>query len=186
MAVPGNSNAGKVALAGGAVALITAAILASRKSVSAQGGGTVPTTVVTLDDNTMDLLIAIANATGQSVTDLQNILTALSNSPSNQGYPQNADTIDNGQVSLSLVGVSLPSLVIPDNFAIVIKAFVGNPIGSYVLVSGSKAGSSGLSTSYPLSPGETIAYKVKNASSIYVAATIIPAFINFTVEQRSS
>jgi hypothetical protein len=162
-----------------------AAFLKSQSKGSSSGSGQ-----LMLPPELLDMLSSWAQITSDIDGQASQILSAIQGltlgGPTVLGYPANADVIDSGQVTLGLNGVALPSIVIPDNFAIVIKAFVANPAGSYVLVSGSKSGASGLSTSYPLSPGEAIAYKVKNASNIYVATTILPAWANFTVEQRSS
>jgi hypothetical protein len=103
-------------------------------------------------------------------------------------YPSNADRVSGGRLQLTgvLQAVKLPDLSIPDGFALVIKSHPTNPIGSFILVASSKTDATNQDTSWPLIPGESIAYKIKNASSIYVAATVAPAYVSWTVEQRSS
>jgi hypothetical protein len=141
----------------------------------------------------MDLLSAWAQTTDDISTVVAQILAALPTLGGGtipvtvQGFPINADQVESGQMSVSTtLPTSLPNLLIPDDFAINVKAFAGNPAGSYILVSGSKSGASGLATAYPLALNDSISYRVKNASSIWVMATIGPAYINWTVEQRSS
>jgi hypothetical protein len=143
----------------------------------------------------MDLLSAWAQSTDDINSAVAQILAALPNLGGGggtipvtvQGYPANADQVDSGQMTVSItLPASLPNLLIPDDFAIVVKAFASNPAGSYILCAGSKSGASGLATAYPLSPNDSISYRVKNASSIWVMATAGPAWVNWTVEQRSS
>ena len=181
-----NDNNRNVALAGvgGAAvgAAITYAIAQAQKASTPGGNGK----TVILDPATEALLTAIAQANGQIVTDIESILAALSG-VTIIGYPLNCDTIATGRILLSATApVNFPYLAIPDAFGLVVKAFPGNPPGSYVLVANSKSGASGLDTSYPLLPNEAIIYKVKNAQCIWAMATIVPAWLSFTVEQRSS
>lgn len=165
-----------------------AAYLKASSNANASGGQLV------IPSSLMDLLSAWAQSTDDINSAVAQILAALPNLGGGgtipvtvQGYPANADVVESGQMVVSTtLPASLPNLLIPDDFAFVVKAFAGNPAGSYILVSGSKSGASGLATAYPLAPNDSISYRVKNAQSIWVMATLGPAYINWTVEQRSS
>ena len=163
-----------------------AAFIKSQSKGSSSGSGQ-----LMLPPELLDMLSSWAQITSDIDGQASQILSAIQGltlgGPTVLGYPANADVVESGQMVVSTtLPASLPNLLIPDDFAFVVMAFAGIPAGSYILVSGSKSGASGLATAYPLAPNDSISYRVKNAQNIWVMATLGPAYINWTVEQRSS
>ena len=78
----------------------------------------------------------------------------------------------------------LPNIKVPDMRQIQIMSNPGNAIGSVVLVDGLYVNQH----SYPLAPGQTIGYAVKNANVIFVGVVgaallaFLPLIVNYTVE----
>jgi hypothetical protein len=75
-------------------------------------------------------------------------------------------------------------LAIPDMRMIQVMSNPANPIGSIVLVDGNSVNQN----SYPLAPGQTIGFNVKNSSAIWVGVTgaallvFLPLIVNYIVE----
>jgi hypothetical protein len=101
-------------------------------------------------------------------------------------YPLNADYPQSGRIQLVAARspTNLPSLTIPDGFEIAIKSWPANPAGGYINVGKSRADVLNQDESWPLIPNESITYRIKNASEIWVSATAGPAWVCWTVEQR--
>ena len=77
----------------------------------------------------------------------------------------------------------LPAQKIPDGVAVVVKSNPGNPTGSQILLDGKPI----TPTSFPLLPGDSIPYKEKDCSAIYVGVLTFPPgvtsmIVNYTVE----
>ncbi len=77
----------------------------------------------------------------------------------------------------------LPSFIIPDGMALVIKANPAN--GGVVSVAPNSADVINPNQSYPLLPNEPIGYYVKDSKSIWVSSTVAGDSVVCTVEQRS-
>lgn len=165
------------------VAAVEGAILLSRKTAQAA-----PITVVSLAKEVMDLLVAIALGVGGILEKLQEILDAIKGTaPGAGGYPDNANGITSTFVPCPFPqpqSFPLPSIAIPKGMHLDILA--RNPTGinaGIIWVSGTSMGAGGQMQARPLLPNATIAYKVKNANSIYIGATIANEGVYITVEQ---
>ncbi len=101
-------------------------------------------------------------------------------------YAANADYPLSGRIvfTAALTPVQLPDINIPDGFEIAIKSWPANPLGGYILVAKSASDGRNIDSAWPLIANESITYRIKNAREIFVAATAVPAWVNWTVEQR--
>ena len=103
------------------------------------------------------------------------------------GYPiPNALTVRSITLTFNLINfaIPLPSLTVPDDMQIVVKAGPGNPIGSFVRVADSQQNATDPVHSYPLVPNEFRALRIKNATNIWVSVTALPATVIVSAEQR--
>ena len=101
-------------------------------------------------------------------------------------YPPNADYPLCGRIQLVAARspMNLPNVAIPDGFEIAIKSWPANPVGAYINVGKSRADVLNQNESWPLIPNESITYKIKNASEIWVASTAATTWVCWTVEQK--
>lgn len=135
----------------------------------------------------LDLLRAMGATMLDTQAQLSEILAALRQMSLNvQGYPPNADFALSGRVSLTvaLTPDRLPQILIPEGFQILVKSWPFNPAAGLILTSKSSGEAKNLDAAWPLIPNESIPYAIKNAQEIWVAATVVPAWVNWTVEQR--
>jgi hypothetical protein len=136
----------------------------------------------TLPPELMELLIAEA-------ADVNSILQwIMTHQTSGQGYPPNCDYPYTGKYDFpaAFVAQRLPWVEIPDDFALVIKAYPTNPAGSLVLVGRTASDALSINSGWPLVPNESIAYRIKQAEDLWVASTVgaIPNAVIWTVELR--
>lgn len=176
------SNTAKAGVVIGTTAAIAAAIalLQGRKARAAEPGQ-----IVGLDEATMKLLIAIAEAAGSTedeVKNLANLITRLSIQV--QGYPPNTETLIATRVLIAAVNTpyQLPDIAVPDDMSLQIKGWPTN--AGIIRVGNSRATCINPNQSWPLLANEAIGYRVKNASAIYVSGTVAGDFAALTVEQR--
>ena len=181
-----DNNNGKVILAGGTGVVLGSimTLIANAQAVKASGGSGGNTTFG-LDQATEDLLTAIAQASAQTLSDLEAIVAALTNnSITVQGYAKNAPSITAGNLPVGATAINLPNILVPDDFCIVVRSHPLNTSGSFLYVAESKGNAQNPGTSWPLSPNEWVAYKVQNASVIWVSATANAQTVCWTVEQK--
>jgi hypothetical protein len=76
----------------------------------------------------------------------------------------------------------LEHLYPPEGMSLVIKSHPINAIGTIVLVATNQAEAVSLNA-WPLIPGETVSYQMKDAYSVWVSANVAGAIVVFTVEQ---
>jgi hypothetical protein len=97
----------------------------------------------------------------------------------------NADSASIVGMTIPVVNTSfrLPNITIPDNFALLIKAWPTNVLGALIYVGYTSWFD--LDTIYPLIRNEPIAYKVKNANILYVSTNVAGSRLVITTEQIS-
>ena len=83
-------------------------------------------------------------------------------------------------VSSAGTAVRLPSVEIPPDFAVVIKALNTNQ--GIIYIGNSKAAAENTFTSFPLMAGQGISYKVDNVNRIWVSSDISDDGVAWTVE----
>lgn len=170
---------------GAATAAATAAaiaLLSRRKATEAPPTGQ----VVSLDEITMELLVALAQEVGASREELEQILRALQGlSISVQGFPPNADTIRSARTRIDALNTSyqLPYLEVPDGMQLAIVAWPAN-LG-LIYVGGNAGEALNVETIVPLLAGSVAHYYVKNASNLYVSGTAVGDTVVVSAEQRA-
>jgi hypothetical protein len=178
----GEKNAGKAGVVLGGAALVTAAIalIKERTAFAAEG-------VVTLDEATMDLLIAMAQ-TGADVEELvARIIGSIEGGETTiqvQGYPPNAESIATTRVLIGAIDTAygLPDIVVPDDMNLQLKGWPTN--AGIIYVGYSRATVIDLNQVWPLLANEAIGYRVKNAKGIFISGTVPGDWLALTVEQR--
>ena len=189
-------NAGKAGVVMSGVALAAAAIaLARSKTVLAAPS---ENGLVTFDEATMELLVAIA----QTSADISQLLTqalalgGVSDQPGQinlqvAGYPPNTESMTATRVQIVALGrhYQLPDIAVPDGFTLQLKGWPAN-LGT-IYVGNSQGTVTNINQVWALIPNEAIGYGVKNARALYVAgiappggASIVGDWVAITVEQR--
>lgn len=189
----GKGNAGKAGIVLGGGALVAAAIALAVKRAAAQGAPV--SGVLTLDDATMQLLIAMA----QTSADIEQLLTNMLGQVGQPGqlnlqvagYPPNTETMIATRVQIVALGryYQLPDIAVPDGFILQVKGWPTN-LGT-VYVGNSQGTVTNINQVWSLLPNEAIGYGVKNAKELYVSGIAPPAgasiagdWVVITVEQR--
>lgn len=137
----------------------------------------------------LELLTAMAAGMQTTIGQLAEILTAikdLSLGGGGQGYAPNADyeiTVI-VQCAVANQAFNVPSMSVPDDFSVLIKAHPGNAVGSFIYVITSPAPN--INMAYPMVPNEARTMKIKDTGKIYLFSNIAGSQAVVSVEQRSS
>ena len=176
-----DDRTGKTALVVGSAAAIAAAIALSKKTAAAPGGKQ----VVTLDETTMNLLVAIAQGIQNLNQSFQNLIPGEPGQMVVQGWPPNTK----GTLSFTVACVAaatayqVSDVEIPDGMALAIKSSPLNAVGSLIFVARTPAECINPNTAWPLIPNEAITYFIKNAKTIYISSNVAGSIAIFTTEQ---
>lgn len=178
----GKQNA-TLALAG--VAAVAAAAAALRRTGAVQAADTVH-----LDQETLDLLVALGTAVGDIDQQLPQILAALQGRSQGeggitvQGWPGNRSGIRTRTIILPAVGTAyrLPDFPIPSGYSVLVKADPTNAGFIYVGESASDVTDIPGGT-WPLIPNEGVAYQVDNVNRVYVSPQSANDRVCWTVEK---
>jgi hypothetical protein len=181
------SSALGAGIVGAGAASVLTYLLTRRASATPPPEGNV---IFTPDEDTWNLLMGILDGivAGNDKleyikAELNSILTALGGSVEN---PKR--TISETRLLINAgVGFNLPSYEIPYDKVIIIKA-LNDPayhvnVGT-IMVGDSKVSSENMTTAYPLLPGETVGYKVRNSNSLWVCPVVAGDGVSWTVEQE--
>jgi len=145
------------------------------------GGGTLPPEL-------MQLLAAMATNLDTVTADIEaiNQWVAAYQGSGGQGYPPNATQVNIYSINLAIAGqpVQLQDMIIPDDFYLVIKSAPGNPGAGLVYIGNSQANAANPLSSYPLVPNEFRAFRINQAKTLWVSATIVPALVVISAEQK--
>ena len=110
-----------------------------------------------------------------------------------QGYPvPNADYVHSVRIVVPVFNAlaplprtsRLPSLEVLDDMVLLVKAWPLNPAGSIVFVAETSGYAVNPDVSWPLTRNETASFRVKNASSLVVTATVALCWVTICTEQR--
>lgn len=137
-----------------------------------------------IDPNIWAALVAQTEALASLLDRMDNLISILGGGGGGDDDPfANAPKFTTGQVPCPIVGtgVQLPSIVIPKNKQLVVKALPGNVTWMYVGVT--QADSQNLLTAYILVPNEGVGLLVQNADTVWVMAQTINDGIAYIVEQ---
>jgi len=171
-------RASQVAAGMSTTAAIAAALawLSSRKAAAPPGEITIPPEL-------MELLVSIAQSTDRIDEDILKILNAIA-SLAISGVVSNADYAVATRVQCPAANKAyhLPRIMVPDDMELVL---LGWPLNAgWIQVGCSPAECSDANLSYPLLPGATVGYRVKNANCFYISAAVAGDSVVLTVEQR--
>jgi len=179
-----NNKAAKAAVGISAGAAVLAALSFLQRKASASPG---EEGVVEIPAELWNLIIAIAQSGEDITAGINSLASALSELSLNvKGYPPNAEYTAALRFECTLANqpYHLPDLAVPDGFSLHLLAWPFNPPGGLISVGRSAAEAGNMNQSYPMVPGSTKDYFVQNASTLFVSATIVPAWIVMTAEQR--
>ena len=146
-----------------------------------------------LDDATMNLLIAIAQASGnidsntlEALNKLQQIIDKIGTGGLG-GWPPSAKGTRTFTVLCPAVATAypVPDMEIPDGMALAIKSSPLNAIASLIFVARTPAECTNPNSAWPLALNEAITYQVKNANAFFVSTNVAGSIAIFTAEQRS-
>lgn len=175
-----DDQSSKVAAGMSTAAAIMAALawLKSGKAEAAPPGA--------IPEELMNLVIAIANSAEKIDENTLAIVAAIQALmlEGGLGWPPNAERITAIRTACTVVikPYQLPSITVPDDMQLLLLAWPLNP--GWVFVGASAAECTNINQSYPLPPGATVAYRIKNADTIWVSANAVPAWLIATAEQR--
>lgn len=181
----GEANTGKAIGAAGLIAAAVA-ILAARGKVEASSDGTPPTGPLSLDEATMNLLLAIASS-----GECSNSLLATLNQAIAGIMPGGLPGIENPSeiTAFRVIPVAantatrLPGRRIPPGMELVIKAMHTN--GGLIYTAGSQAGATNPNSAYTLVANEAVEYKVSTSHNIWISSTAVGEGVVCTVEQAA-
>ncbi len=152
-----------------AAAIAAAAALLAKRPASAESTG-----VVTLDEVSINLLIAIA----QGIENL-NLEGGFV-----QGWPPNTDNIEIARIDIAALNTAyrLPAIEVPDGFTLLVKAWPTN--AGIIYVARSDPDARNVNQVWPLLPNDFFGVAIKNAHLLYISGTAVGDFATVLVEQR--
>lgn len=180
MAESKKADAGVILSLGAAVG-VAALALSSRKAEAAP----LPDTFH-LDDETMQLLLAMANQLGQ-LDKIQGVIDAINNiqiTTGGQGWPENTDQFICFVMPFNAANVAdkLPEIAIPSGFTLALKADPAN--AGMILIGPSSADATNPNQAWPLMPNEAITLAVKKMDAVWASATFAGDSLHCIVEAR--
>ena len=176
-----------------AIVVSVGAAIAAAFALMQKRAEAAPAQIVGLDEATMNLLIAIAQASGNidsntlaALAKLQAIIDKIGVGVG-RGWPPNAEGARTFAVLCPAVATpyQVPDMEIPDGMSLAMKASPLNAVGSYTFVARTPAECTNPNSAWPLVPNESITYQVKNANAFYVSTNVAGSIAIFTAEQRS-
>lgn len=86
-------------------------------------------------------------------------------------------------IALPAAGTPLPNIIIPNGFALVVRATVNNAAGSIVYVATSSANTNVAASRFSLAPGDSVKLYITNANLGWVAGSVASLNVDLIVEQ---
>jgi len=174
-----------VGISAGAAIVAALALLQKGAKAASPGEGE----ALEIPEELWNLVIAIAQSGVDITTGIGDLAQKLDDLAINvQGFPPNATSIAAYRFECAVANQTygLPDLAVPDGFPLHLLAWPFNPPGGLIFVGRSAAEASNPNQAYPMVPTATKDYFIKNASGLHVSATVVPAWIVVTAEQRGS
>jgi len=141
-----------------------------------------------LDEATRQLILAIAQNSAATLESVNAILEQLSAGGEIKGYAPNSYNIRVARLFINnlTLAIHLPSINIPDDTHLLIKAwpanvgliYVGNSATSVIPTAGGI-----ITDAWPLLPNEIVGYKLKNSNTVYIGGNTIGDSFVISVEQ---
>lgn len=183
-------NASKAGIVLGSAGLVAAAVVLLQKRAALASPGD----AISLDKETTQLLIAMAQTSAEIATWLEQI-GGQPGQPGQLnlqviGYPLNTKTIIAIRVQIAVLNrhYKLPDITVPDGFMLQLKGWPTN--GGTVYVGYAEGMVTNINSVWPLLPNEAIGYGVQNAKELYVSgiappggAGVVGDWVAITVEQ---
>lgn len=137
-------------------------------------------TLAHLDQETMQLLAALAATVGAIKDLVENLKLNV------QGYPLNTKTFLTFNVNVVVAGVAvrLPEFLVPDGFQLVVKNHPSNPVGTIMYIGKSLPDAQNVNSAWPLLINESLGLAVISSDAVWVAATGVST-LSCVVEQRT-
>jgi hypothetical protein len=176
------NQSAKAALGISTVAIIAAAIAASRKAGPVTPGGQ-----ITLPPEFVQLIAAIAASSDDIDSNLLKAIDEISKIAINvQGFPPNARGVRSFAKLCVVANQSYQGddMLIPEGMDLIIKSYPTNPAASIVRVASSITDATNPNSSWPLLPNEPVAYQVQNSNQIYVSASVAGCIVIFSAERK--
>ncbi|MDD5510604.1 MAG: hypothetical protein PHI12_07340 [Dehalococcoidales bacterium] len=153
-----------------------------------KGGTAKASTTGEYPPEVIQILQALATGMGTTIEQLNDVLTAIRGIPGGEAsryWPENADyeTTVRVQCIQANVAYQVPSLVVPDGFEVLVKAYPTNGPLALIFVITNPAPNQ--SMAYPLLRNETRTMKIKDTGKIYLFTDTAGSQATVTVEQRS-
>jgi len=186
----GGSKTSDTAIVVSVGAAIAAAWALLQKRAQAVPPGQIVSQIVSLDEATMNLLIAIAQASGNIDSNTLNALAKLQEiigkiGVGGRGWPPNTEGTRSFAVACYLAATpyQAPEMAIPDGMSLAIKSSPANAAAALIYVARTPAECTNPNSAWPLVRNEAIAYKVKNANAFYISSDTAGSIAIFTAEQ---
>lgn len=130
------------------------------------------------------LLQAIVAGMGIIVDDLSSLKDAIAAISPGSVWGENADYVSTVRIQCVAANQTypVPSMIVPDGFDILVKAWPTNAIGSLIFVITNPAPNQ--NACYPLIPNESIRLKIKDSGKIYLFSNVAGSQATVSVEQR--
>lgn len=138
-----------------------------------------------VDPEMWNMLLALLEGLSAQTQKIDELIITLGGAPAVGEDPfVNKRTFTVGQVICTVAnqGFQLPSIPIPKNKQLVIKALPGN--AQWIYVASVQSDSQNVNISYPLLPQEGIGLFVENARVVWVMATALNDGIAYIIEQE--
>lgn len=171
----GEGKTAAAVAAGAAGGSLLGAFLAGKGAKAAPSG---------VDPAVWDALVAQTEAMALLLGRIDNLVSILGGGTGDEDDPfANTSRFTTGQVPCPVVGFGyqLPSIVIPKNKQLIVKALPGNVTWMYVGVT--QADSQNLMVAYILVPNEGVGILIQNADRVWVSAQTVNDGIVYMVEQ---
>lgn len=144
-----------------------------------------------MDEATWNMLLALIDGIALQSQKLNELTASIDNLVATIGGPTVGEdpfasmprfTVGHVLCPVANRGYRLPSMPIPKNKQLVVKALPGNI--TWLWVASTPADSTNMNVGYPLVANEGVGLFVKNANSVWIMATTINDGIAFIVEQE--
>lgn len=81
-----------------------------------------------------------------------------------------------------IIAAEIPEFLIPYDHPLLIKALITN--GGTIFIGNTQGDAQNINSSFPLDPGETVSYKIRNTKRLWIRGDTLNDIAVFTAEQR--
>jgi hypothetical protein len=174
-----------------AVVISVGAAIAAAWALLQKRAQAAPGQILSLDEATMKLLIAIAQASGNIDTNTLDALDKLQEiidkiGVGGRGWPPNTEGTRAFSVACPIAATPYQAsdMLVPDGLSLAIKSSPVNAAASLMYVARTPAECTNPNSAWPLVRNEAITFRVKNANAFYVSTDTAGSTAIFTAEQE--